>query len=116
MEQRNLFLAIVLSILVFLVWSVFFSPKPPPPQQTQEGQTPSETATQKQPYIKEKDTPTADTAPLVEKPVKKPAQVARDIRIETPLYAVNLSAKGAVFQSFVLKNYREKNDKDSPNK
>jgi YidC/Oxa1 family membrane protein insertase len=116
MEQRNLFLAIVLSILVFLIWSIFFSPKPPPQKQTREGQAPRESATQKEPYVKEKDSAAADTVPLVEKPVRQPAQVARDIRIDTPLYTVTLSAKGAVFKSYVLKNYREENDMDSPKK
>jgi YidC/Oxa1 family membrane protein insertase len=119
MEQRNLFLAIVLSILVFVAWSLlsnYFSPQPPPQKQIQEGQTPRETATKEQPYIKEKDTTVAETAPLVKKPPKQPAQIARDITVDTPLYSVKISAKGAVFKNFVLKKYREKNDADSANK
>lgn len=119
MEQRNLFLAIVLSILVFLAWSFlspYFSPQPPPQKQIQEGQTPRETATKEEPYIKEKDSAVAETAPLVQKPPKQTAQIARDITVDTPLYSVQVSAKGAVFKSFVLKKYWEKSDADSPNK
>jgi YidC/Oxa1 family membrane protein insertase len=116
MEQRNLFLAIVLSILIFLIWNFFFSPQPPPPKQIQEGQTPRETATQEEPYIKEKDSTVADTVPLVQKTPKQPAQIERDITVDTPLYSVKISAKGAVFKSYVLKKYREKNDADSTNK
>ena len=70
MEQGRLFLAIVLSIVVFLIWSIFlsdfFSPQPPPPKQTQEGQTARETATKEEPYIKEKDSAVAETAPLAQ--------------------------------------------------
>jgi YidC/Oxa1 family membrane protein insertase len=119
MEQRNLFIAIVLSILVFVAWSIlskYFFPQPPPQKQIQEGQTPRETATKEQPYIKEKDSTVAGTTPLVQKPPKQPAQIARDITIDTPLYSVKISAKGAVFKSYVLKKYREKNNADSPNK
>ena len=118
MDQRNLIIAIVLSILVFLVWSVFFSPQPPPPKQTQTQEEPAsrETATDKQPYIKEKDSAATQTVPMVEKPVKQPAQVARELQIETSRYIVKLSARGAAFQSYVLKDYRETNDVDSPNK
>jgi YidC/Oxa1 family membrane protein insertase len=116
MEQRNLFLAIVLSILVFLIWNFFISKQPPPQKQIQEGQTPRETATKEEPYIKEKDSTVAETAPLVKKPPKQPAQIARDITVDTPLYSVKISAKGAVFKSYILKKYREKSDADSPNK
>ncbi len=112
MEQGRLFLAIVLSIVVFLIWSIFlsdfFSPQPPPPKQTQEGQTARETATKEEPYIKEKDSAVAETAPL--------AQIARDITVDTPLYSVKISAKGAVFKSYVLKKYWEKIGTNSPNK
>ncbi len=116
MDQRNLFLAIVLSIVVFLIWNFFISPQPPPQKQIQEDQTSRETATQEQPYVKEKDSAVADTAPLAQKPAIQPTQAARDIRVDTPLYSVKISAKGAVFKSYVLKNYREKIDADSPNK
>jgi YidC/Oxa1 family membrane protein insertase len=116
MEQGRLVIAIVLSILIFLIWNFFFSPKPPPPKQIQEGQTPRETATKEEPYIKEKDSAVAETAPPVQKPPKQPAQIARDITVDTPLYSVKISAKGAVFKSYVLKKYREKSDADSPNK
>jgi YidC/Oxa1 family membrane protein insertase len=116
MEQRNLFLAIVLSILIFLIWNFFFSPQSPPQKQIQEGQTPRETVTKEEPYIKEKDSAVAETAPLVQKPPKQPAQIARDITVDTPLYSVKISAKGAVFKSHILKKYREKVDTDSPNK
>jgi len=116
MDQRNLFLAIVLSIVVFLIWNFFISPQPPPQKQIQEDQTSRETATREQPYVKEKDSTVADTAPLDRKPAVQPTQAARDIRVDTPLYSVKISAKGAVFKSYVLKNYREKIDADSPNK
>jgi YidC/Oxa1 family membrane protein insertase len=119
MEQRNLFLAIVLSILVFLTWtflSKYFDPQPPSQKQIQEGQSPRETATKEEPYIKDKDSAVAEKEPFVQKPPKQPAQIARDITVDTPLYSVKISAKGAVFKSYVLKKYREKADPDSPNK
>ena len=120
MDQGRLILAIVISIVIFLIWSFlstnYFSPQPPPQKQVQEGQTSPETDTKEEPYIKEKDSAVVETAPLAQKPSKQPIQIARDITVETPLYSVKISAKGAAFKSYVLKKFREKVNADSPNK
>jgi YidC/Oxa1 family membrane protein insertase len=39
---------------------------------------------------------------------------SREITVETPFYTVSLSARGACFNSYILKNYRETVDADSP--
>ncbi|UCH22964.1 MAG: membrane protein insertase YidC [Deltaproteobacteria bacterium] len=116
MEQGRLFLAIALCILVFLIWNFFFMPEPPEQKPVKEGQATQETAAQKEPYIQKEDTAAVEKVPLVKQPQEQPDRIVRTITVDTPLYAVNISTKGAVFKSFILKNYREKVEADSPNK
>jgi YidC/Oxa1 family membrane protein insertase len=107
MEQGRLLIAIVLSVLVFTVWGFFFQDNTPPPQQS----------TQTQPETSlPADSPAAGpAASILEKPL--PAfQKTRDLVVNTPLYAVTISDKGAFFKHFVLKHYRESVDSDSPSK
>ncbi len=116
MEQGRLFLAIALSILVFLLWYGFFMPEPPEEKPVPERRAAQETPTREEPYIKPKDTVVDDAAPLDKKPLKQPEQPSRIITLVTPLYSVKISAKGAVFTSFTLNNYREKVEPNSPKK
>ncbi|RJQ52711.1 MAG: membrane protein insertase YidC [Desulfobacteraceae bacterium] len=112
MEQSRLFIAIALSFLIFLLWHVLFvkeEPVPTRPPAQEVGGSPNvsqapETAPKS---ILPAAPPQAD---------REPAKASRDARIftvDTPLYRVRISEKGAVFQSFVLKNYRESVGDDS---
>jgi YidC/Oxa1 family membrane protein insertase len=107
MEQGRLLIAIVLSVLVFTVWGFFFQDATPPPQQTAQTQPEAPLPA---------DNPAAGPAvPFQEKPL--PAfQKTRDLVVNTPLYAVTISDKGAFIKHFTLKNYREAAEPDSPNK
>ena len=117
MEQARLLLAIGLSFLVLFVWSMFFTDQQPVNNQNPEEQ---------QSQISEKPTsvPPANsvakaiTETEIEDIQTVPAEVnpARQITVDTPIYSVRLSAKGAAFTSFVLRKYRESVDADSPNK
>jgi len=118
MEQARLVIAIVLSVLVFLAWQFFFVDKDavkksasqttPPPAQKE----PVKTA---QPYPQETQTVQSDkTDGAADTPVSAPAIVPKTITVDTSLYRVKLSEKGAGITSFVLKNYRETVQKDSP--
>ncbi len=116
MEQVRLFIAIALSFLVFFLWTIFV--EPPAPPVTPESPETKESAETVQPAgIPES---TALPAPEPEAGSTDPsapvsaARSARTIRVNTPLYSVEISEKGAVFQSFVLKNYRENVAADSP--
>lgn len=110
MEQARMFIAIGLSFLVFFVWQYFFV-EPQPPAQTADKHAesvadPSQTASIEQKSV----------APPLALPAPYGIPVQRDARkitISTPLYRTVISEKGAVFTSFVLKDYRESMDDGS---
>jgi YidC/Oxa1 family membrane protein insertase len=113
MEQARMFIAIGLSFLVFFVWQYFFV-EPQPPVQTADKQT----QTAADPNQKAPVEPAAVLPPqALPVPDGIPVQKdARKITVSTPLFKTVISEKGAVFTSFVLKNYRESVDADSPQK
>ncbi|HEX5682329.1 MAG TPA: membrane protein insertase YidC [Desulfobacterales bacterium] len=110
MDQMRLMIALVLSFVVFLGWNFFFpqeAKQPPasPPQQAAKPETiqaPAASAVAAKPAAE-------GSAAVVG--ADKPA---RRLTVETPLYTVGLSEKGAVINSFVLKDYHEGVEKDSP--
>jgi len=103
MDQMRLMIALVLSFVVFLGWNFFFgqeAKQPPasPPQQAAKPemiQAPAASAVAAKPAAE-------GIAAVVS--ADKPA---RRFTVETPLYTVGLSEKGAVINSFVLKGYHE---------
>jgi len=111
MEQSRLFIAIGISFLIFFLWSMFFAPKPPEKPidvaqqnaQTQKAQTPVDNS--KRPALHVVEEP---------KPIAEVDTTARQIKVETPLFQMILSEKGAAVTSAVLKDYRESIGKDSP--
>ena len=119
MEQSRLLLAIVISLLIFLAWQFFFAPQPPQRQPAEKAKTPVATKEeqpvqdkdQTQPYVAEEETTglsaQSDTTSVA------PA-IARTITIQTPLYEAKISESGAVVYSLLLKNYRERVQKDAP--
>jgi len=117
MEQARLVIAIVLSVLVFLAWQFFFVDKEAVQKsapQTKQPPAQEQPVKAAQPYPKE--TPAVDTGQTAgaETPVSSPGQIAQTITVDTPLYRLKLSEKGAGVTSFVLKKYRETVEKDSP--
>ena len=116
MEQARVLIAIVLSFLVFFLWNFFFVEKQTP-------ETPiAETAVQKT----EKEIAAHAEAPVnkaveekpvepyvAEVPVGSQKTLPRMITVESPLYSVAINEKGAVFQSYVLKEFRESIDPDA---
>ncbi|MBT8373500.1 MAG: membrane protein insertase YidC [Deltaproteobacteria bacterium] len=122
MENSRMIIAIVLSMLVFLVWEFFFSEMLTDKDKAKKVKTaqiekeiPKKEQVQK-PYIKEKEIGTAKE--LIEEKKELPSKddLARIITVNTPLYSVKISEKGALFNSFVLKKYRETVELDSPYK
>lgn len=123
MEQSRLLIAIALSFLVFLLWSVAFGPKPTKQAvhqkqaQVEKSQTQKqETATQSEPkqvmekstQAKEESTAQAEAVP------EQPAKPARKITINTPLYRMVISERGAAVVNMMLKKYKETVQKNSP--
>jgi YidC/Oxa1 family membrane protein insertase len=116
MEQVRVLIAIVLSFLVFFLWNFFFVQKQPPETPT------AETVSQKS----EKDILAQAEAPAAKAEEIKPLEpyvaeasvgsqkaLPRVITVETPLYSVAINESGAVFQSYVLKEYKESIDPDA---
>jgi len=112
MEQSRLVIAIALSFLVFLAWGHFFGDKKAPQEVAQEQKT-SQTD-REVPYVKESLPALTPHAPVLKEAPVQPARPVRMINVNAPLYNVNISEKGAVFKSYVLKDYREKVEADSP--
>jgi YidC/Oxa1 family membrane protein insertase len=110
MEHFRLFIAIGLSLLVFIVWNFFFvdEKKDRLPQQTMA----TEQQANKVPEIQGK-TATSATSSLKDTPSEQ-IKPYRTITVNCPLYTVKISEKGAVFKSFVLKKFNETINVDSP--
>ncbi len=106
MDKKTL-LALVLSFLVFLAWSLLFGPKPadkpaekpPPPEQAQERQA-----------LPERTKPLGPQ----KEPMLGAEAGAMDIKVETELYSALFSGSGPMIKGFKLKKYRSTNEKDSP--
>jgi len=118
MENRTI-LALVISFVILFGWAVFFGPQQGRvvPEQT----PPSETAgSEREAAVNEPVTgaPQAGVAPAPVSPV--PPEVAadtvpeREVKIETPLYTAIFSTAGPALTSFLLKDYRETIEADSP--
>jgi YidC/Oxa1 family membrane protein insertase len=123
MEQTRLFIAIGISFLIFFGWSIFFAPTPPetPTQVAKEESQIEPTApapgspeapVASQPSTSAAPAPTA--APMMPSPSQEPTRSARTIIVDTPLYSMTLSEKGATVVSMVLKSYRETIELESP--
>jgi len=100
MEKRA-FLAVVLSIVVFYVFSMVMGPdkkqvSPVPPQSAA-----PVTAPVAQPAV----TPLSSSAPQP----AAPSAVQKDVRVESDLYTAVFSSRGAALKSMTLKKYREQN-------
>jgi len=121
MDQKRLIIAIVLSILLFIGIQFFMGPEekapsdkaPPPPDVVQE-QPITDPAT-----VPEQRTPLAQ-APVVlgdssgtTKMPTEPVQT-QNVTVETNLFSVTLSGKGATIQELALKQYAQTIDENSP--
>jgi YidC/Oxa1 family membrane protein insertase len=113
MEQARMFIAIGLSFLVFFVWQYFFVEPQQPAQisekKTQSSPEPSQTAAvESAAVLPSQASALPDGTPILKE--------AREITVSTPLFTAVLSERGAVFKRFVLKNYRESVEVNSPQK
>jgi YidC/Oxa1 family membrane protein insertase len=122
MEHARLIIAIVLSLLVFLVWNALFLNKekeklPQQNLQTQQHVTKGSEKTAKETTVKEataKKAALPESATASKAAVPKPPAPSRTITVNLPLYTAKISERGAVFRSFVLKKYRQTVNADSP--
>ncbi|MDD5712816.1 MAG: membrane protein insertase YidC, partial [Smithellaceae bacterium] len=113
MDKRTV-LAVVLSLLVLLIYQVFFF-KPPAPKHP--GAVQKETAVAAKPAA-ETATPTSAgsaSAPVISKSVTslETAVAEKDVVVETPLYRAVFSTKGGTLKSLQLKKYLTTLKKDA---
>ena len=122
METGRIVIAIVLSMIVFLAWEFFFSDMLTDKDKEKKMNTVEiEKETQKKEqiqktYVKEKEVGTAKEVIEEKKELASKDESSRILTVNTPLYSVKISEKGALFKSFVLKKYREAVEQDSPYK
>lgn len=112
-NNRNLILAMVLSALVILVWSIFFAPEPPPPApQTEQGQTVDGQGAATPPAA------TGDqggAAPaLAGAASNDPSAGAARLKIESPALKGSISLAGGRIDDLELTGYHETLDDHSP--
>jgi len=119
MEKRVL-IAIVLCIVVLVLWEKFFIPKRKPAVPTTspeiEKTTPApvkpDTVSPQQPQL-----PVSETPPVsIPSFPPQATHTGKDVVVESPLYRAVFIETGARLKSFVLKNFRETIDKNSPGK
>lgn len=112
MDKRTL-LALGLSFLVFLVWSVLFGPKPTD-KSTEKQSIPKKEQSQQE----ERFHPALEDRPLPAGPKRdlmlETERDARDITVETDLYTAIFSGSGPLIKSFKLSNYLSKLEKGAP--
>jgi YidC/Oxa1 family membrane protein insertase len=112
MDKRTL-LALGLSFLVFLVWSVIFGPKPTDTPNNTQSVPKKEQDQQKdesRPVLVNKPTPTGPKQDLM----LETGRDTGDITVETDLYIAIFSGSGPLIKSFKLKKYRSTLDENSP--
>ena len=111
-NNRNLILAMVLSMVVVLVWFTFFAPEPPPP-------TPeTEVAAQSQTDAGGVTTPAADAAApgaaIAATGSQDPSASAGRVTVKSPALEGSISLAGGRIDDLLLTGYRETLAEDSP--
>jgi YidC/Oxa1 family membrane protein insertase len=106
MDKRTL-LALGLSFLVFLVWSVLFGPKPTD-KSTEKQSIPKKE--QSQPALEDRALPAGPKRDLM----LETGRDTRDITVETDLYIAIFSGSGPLIKSFKLKKYLSKLENGAP--
>src|SRR5574341_689826 len=113
MEKRAV-LAIVLSLVVVLVWSIFFAPVPPPPSEVPDstpGERPAVAPSQPAaPAVK----PVSPPAGTTERPVTPPAAPAALVTVDTGVARFTLTSQGAGVRAVQLQAYRTTLAKGAP--
>ena len=128
-DNKNLILAIALSVVVLIGWNLFYGV--PQMKQQREAQTAAQTQAPKSPVEPGQPSPsqaggpaaslpgTIPNAPGAGAPVveSREAALARSprVRIDTPSIAGSINLRGGRIDDVSLKNYRETVDPRSPN-
>ncbi len=107
MEMRLLLAFVLMGLVLFVTPYIYKAPPPPPANQgTKAAEAAKATAA---------DKPPAQSAPIAPPVLQMPGQVQADQEetnvVETDLYRVGFSNRGAVVRSWVLKDYKDRQGK-----
>ena len=109
MDQKRLLLAFVLSAVILFGWTYLFPPTPPQQnansQQAASDATPAPAPTAQQAQAEQLSQPVAaapDTTPQ------------RTVVVSTPLYKVELDSRGAIVNSWIIKQNKENDGRTKP--
>ncbi len=103
-DQERTILFVILALLIFFTWSHFFMPAVPPPGpgQTSAPVAPAQSSTTPQTNLAPGNSGAAPSKiPVIQ------ASQEKIIVVESPLYRVELSSRGAVVRSWKLKKYMD---------
>ena len=119
MEQRNVILAIVLSIVIILGWQLLFPPPPPPEPDAKTEQLAAEQKSGAPAGVPGTSGTTPDIPGLTKKQAQatsREALVSRTprVRIASQRISGSISTTGARIDDLVLSDYRETIDPNSP--
>ena len=103
-QEKRVLAAFALSFLMLMLWRVFFVKEPPPTPSSK-----SSPAAQTQPAA-EKTRVAVATPPLPATMPVMEGSKAEDIVVESDLYKVTFSTRGAVAESWILEKYRDAKD------
>ncbi len=115
MEQARMFLAIILSLLVFIVWNYYFVEKPDvsnPDKNNPSTQQALEDIEKEPLHVEKTYTPKPETEPSSPEPLPV-EENTRVITVSNTLYEAEISEKLGGFQSFKLRKYKETLDNNS---
>ena len=110
-EQKRLFLAVVLSVVVLFGYQFFFAPAPQPDNQNQDA--PSQTMDSSESDSAKVSDFTPKTVPATTPAAQTDLRDFRTITLSTPYYDIAVSEHKAAVTSLTLKDYRETNDEGS---
>ena len=110
-EQKRLFLAVVLSVVVLFGYQFFFAPAPQPNNQNQDA--PSQTMDSSESDSAKVSDFTPKTVPATAPAAQTDLRDFRTITLSTPYYDIAVSEHKAAVTSLTLKDYRETNDEGS---
>jgi len=105
-QEKRVLIAFAVSFVMLLLWRYYFVKEAPPaPRSTPSSAAPGQPAKEKAsaPVVAP---PAPSTMPVIE------GHAAQDIIVESDLYKVAFSTRGAVAQSWILKKYRD--EKQAP--
>ncbi len=113
MDIYRTFLAIIISFVILIGYQYFFVGFGPADAPQENIVVETETANPDTPVVKAADK-VAKTPAAPVQVMSRPDRAARTLTVDTDLYTATLTEDGGAVTSFVLKDYKETSDPDSP--